>query len=105
MISCVCVVQEGQTADLRRAAIQDAINSFCQNSFHQSAELIWHVVPRGNGFTGGGNPSTSSVVALTLEEGIDQIKRERLLKALSGLWCGWTDTSSDELVAVISDPR
>ena len=103
MVSCICVVQEGQPPDQQNREIQDALNRFTSASFGEEAQIAWIRVAPGSGFTGG-KPSTSSVVSITSSERLTPERRESLLRELVALWTNETGSTVDEIVAVISDP-
>ena len=103
MVSCTCVVQEGQSPDLHKDEIQGVINSFVTRSFSEEANIAWIPVAPGNGFTAG-KPSSSSVVSITANRPLPRDRREALLRELVALWTENTDCSEDEIVAVVSDP-
>ncbi len=103
MINCTCVVQAGQTPDLRQTEMQNALNGFSERSFGHEAQIAWIPVAAGNGFTAG-KPSTSSIVSITADEQLSPERRESLLRELVAIWTERTGCSVDEIVAVISDP-
>lgn len=103
MISCTCVVQEGQAPDRSQAEIASLLNNFTARSFGQDAQIAWLSVPAGNGFTAG-KPSSSSIVSLSADAPLDRDRRESLLHELVMLWTSETGCSVDEIVAVITDP-
>ena len=103
MINCMCVVQEGQEPDRRKSEILGLLNSFTNSSFGLQAQVSWVPVAAGSGFTAG-NPSTSSVVAMTADSPLDSDRRENLLREFVDQWTKQTGCSIDEIVAVISDP-
>ena len=103
MIQCTCFVQAGQTADLRKDGLQIQLNDFTNSAFGADAQVAWVTVPEGNGFTAG-QPSKSSVVAMTAAESLSPTHRETLLRELVALWTTETGCSVDDVVAVISDP-
>jgi hypothetical protein len=103
MINCTCVIQEGQSPDLRRGEMQSVLKSFASRSFGQEAQIAWVPVAEGNGFTAG-EPSTSSIVSFTAHEQLSPERRETLLRELVSLWTERTGCTVDEIVAVIADP-
>ena len=103
MTNCICVVQEGQSPDLQKDKLQDALNRFAAASFGGEAKISWIPVAPGNGFTAG-EPSTSSVVSMTANEQLNPERRESLLRELVTMWTEATGCTVDEIVAVISDP-
>lgn len=103
MINCVCLVQEGQSADLNKGEIQEKLNTFTATSFKQAANVIWVPVAAGHGYTAG-EPSTSSVVSISADVALNPQRREALLRELVTLWTTSTECIVDEIVAVISDP-
>ena len=104
MIHCSCLVQEGQSADRGKDAIQSAVTDFIDQAFGQPADIKWTTVAPGNGFTAG-KPSTSSIVSIASPEPLSHQRRESLLREFSSLWTSRTGDSTDEIVAVISDPQ
>ncbi len=103
MINCMCVIQEGQAADQARAVLANKLSAFAQENLGEALQINWAPVAPGNGFTAG-QPSTSSVVALTANQPVDQARREQLLRELVSMWSDETGCSVDEVVAVVSDP-
>lgn len=103
MVSCMCVIQEGQAPDRGREALATALDGYVQERLGASPTVTWVPVARGNGFTAG-KPSTSSVVVLTSNEALPQTRRETLLRELVDLWTTETGCSVDEVVAVVADP-
>ncbi len=103
MINCTCIVQEGQTPDLRKGEMLNLLNRFASASFGEEAQTAWVPVAPGHGFTAG-KPSTSSVVSITSNEPLNPERRESLLRELVALWTDETGCTVDEVVAVISDP-
>ena len=103
MINCSCLVQQGQSPDLNKGEIQEAINTFTERAFGSAAQIAWIPVAAGNGFTAN-KPSTSSVVSITANEKLAPSRREALLREFVDLWTSQTGNSSDEIVAVITDP-
>ncbi|MEM8767417.1 MAG: hypothetical protein AAGE43_08245 [Pseudomonadota bacterium] len=103
MVSCMCVIQEGQTPDRRREALATALDGYVQERLGASPSVSWVPVAEGNGFTAG-KPSTSSVLVLTAEEPLTQQHRESVLRELVALWTSETGCSVDEIVAVVADP-
>ncbi len=103
MINCLCVIQEGQVADLKRGELGTALEAYAQEFLADSVQLNWLPVPGGCGFTAG-EPSTSSVVSLTATQQLTQERREQLLRELVALWTRHTGCSVDEVVAVVADP-
>ena len=103
MISCTCVVQEGQTPDAHREVMEGALARFTATAFGEDAQVNWIPVAPGNGFTAG-QPSTSSVVSMTANEPLDAERREALLRELVAVWTLQTGCTVDEIVAVIADP-
>lgn len=104
MISCTCMIQEGQTAAGLRAELSDMLDRFGRQTFGQPVETSWVLVPPGNGFTAG-QPSTSSIVSVSAPEPLEQDRRAGLLNTLCERWMEMTGCSLDEIVAVLSDPR
>lgn len=103
MITCTCLVQEGQAPASKEASIRTRLRAFTQTAFDDDAQINWIIVPQHNGFTAA-KPSTSSLVSLTASSSIDQDQRARLLGELCDLWMSETGCSMDEIVGVISDP-
>ncbi len=103
MINCSCLVQEGQSPDLKKTEIQAAIQEFTVRSFGLEARIVWTPVAAGNGFTAG-KPSTSSVVSITSNEKLSPARRQSLLQEFVALWTTETGSTIDEIVAVITDP-
>ena len=104
MISCTCIVQEGQTPDQNKGGLQAVLNGFTDAAFGENAQIAWIPVGQGNGFTEG-KPSTSSVVSMTANKPLEADQRETLLRELVGLWTQETGCTVDEVVAVIADPQ
>ena len=103
MINCLCVIQEGQSADQKRHELASALDAFGRAQLADSVQVSWLPVARGSGFTAG-KPSTASVVSLSANEPLAQERREQLLRALVTLWTEQTGCSVDEVVAVLADP-
>lgn len=103
MISCMCVIQEGQQPDKMRGELTVALSEFGKEHLGDPIRVNWIPVAKGSGFTAG-KPSTSSVVAITANEQLEQTHRETLLRELVSLWTDHTGSTVDEVVAVISDP-
>ena len=103
MIPCRCLVQAGQIPDSRQMALESLLNDFSERVFGQSANISWVPIAAGSGFTAS-KPSTSSVVAITAPEPLEQSRRASLLSEICDLWMAETGCSLNEIVAVISDP-
>ncbi len=104
MTRCLCLVQQDQTPEAKRAQLQQGLQRFSEGAFGQAADITWISVPAGSGFTAAA-PSTSSIVSFTADQPIEQDERVSLLGELCDLWMQETGCSLAEIVAVISDPR
>ena len=104
MIRCMCLVQEGQTPDNMRDVIIEKLNAFSQSSFNESAEVYWHAIPPGSGYTAA-KLSTSSIVSVTAPQPLTQGERVPLLNEICDLWMNETGCSINEVVASVNDPR
>ena len=103
MIQCMCIVQQGQKPNQQRDELSQLLNSFAEDSFGAKAEIDWIVVSAGNGFTAA-KPSTSSIVAFTAPDPVEQGQRVALLTQLCDRWMTATGCSLNEIVAAINDP-
>ncbi|NKC01249.1 MAG: hypothetical protein GKR90_22510 [Pseudomonadales bacterium] len=104
MISCTCVVQEGQTPDVQKKSITRLLNRFSSDAFGEEALITWIPVAPGNGFTAA-KPSSSSVISVIANEPLSPERRESLLRKLAHLWSAETGCTLDEVVAVLADPQ
>lgn len=104
MIRCMCLVQEGQAPDNKREVLVEKLNSFTQASFNEDADVYWHAIPQGSGYTAA-KPSTSSIVSVTAPKPLSQAERIPLLNEICELWMNETGCSINEVVASMSDPR
>ena len=103
MISCTCIVQEGQTPDRHEKVLREKLSTFVRASFAEDSQFNWVRVPAGNGFTAG-NPSTSSIVSMAASSPLVREDREKYLRELVTLWTSTNHCSADEIVAVLADP-
>lgn len=103
MMNCTCLVQAGQNPDRKQGALEPLLDQFCERAFGEVATVRWVAIAEGSGFTAG-EPSTSSVVAMTAPEPLDQARRVSLLEDFCALWMDETGCSLDEIVVAIGDP-
>ena len=103
MINCTCIVQAGQSPDQQQPDMLTLLNRFANKAFGEDVNINWIPVPAGGGFTAG-RPSTSSIISITANEALFPARRETLLRELVAEWTAATGCSTDEVVAVLSDP-
>lgn len=104
MITCNCIVQDGQVSAETEAALRANLNVFAVRAFGEPADINWRAIPAGSGFTAA-KPSTSSIISMTANRPVPQPERAALLKEMCELWVSETKRSLDEVVGVISDPQ
>lgn len=105
MADYVCVIQEGQAADERRAALADGLARIGRECFADApgaVEISWRPVRRGYGFTAG-EPSRSSVVIRSVPVGLPLAEREAFMRRICDLWESVTGCSTDEVVVTAWD--
>lgn len=103
MISAMCFVQESQISKEQESSIRKEMENFSLNSFGETIELNWVVVPKNSGFTAG-EPSSSVIVSVRSNEILEKQRRTILLKELCEILIAETGLSSNEVVGTITDP-
>lgn len=103
MIRAMCFVQESQISKEQESAIRKEMENFSLNSFGETIELDWVVVPKNSGFTAG-EPSSSVIVSVRSNEILEKQRRTILLKELCEILIAETGLSSNEVVGTITDP-
>ena len=103
MVTCNCIVQDGQISAETEASLKTQIGEFTKRAFGQTATINWAVIPENSGFTAGA-PSTSSIISMGAPEPVDQPRRAELLHELCSLWSRETGCPLNEIVGVIADP-
>ena len=97
------MVQAGQNADVREAALRSELETFSQNAFGEPPDILWVVVPEKSGFTEA-IPSKTSFVVFQSNKKLVQETRVDLLKGICEFWMNETGCAIDDVVAVINDP-
>jgi phenylpyruvate tautomerase PptA (4-oxalocrotonate tautomerase family) len=95
-----CMVQEGQRADTRRAALADGLQRLAAATFGEVAaevEIRWVTIRKGFGFTAG-KPSTSSLIARSVPTEFDDAARAAFMTKVCELWQDVTGCDRDEVV-------
>lgn len=103
MIRAMCFVQESQISKEQELAIRKEMENFSLNSFGETIELDWVVVPKNSGFTAG-ETSSSVIVSVRSNEILEKQRRTILLKELCEILIAETGLSSNEVVGTITDP-
>lgn len=104
MITCNCIVQEGQVSPASETTLRSNLSAFAERAFGEPADINWRVIPERSGFTAS-KPSTSSIISMAANRLVPQPERAALLKEMCELWVRETGRTLDEVVGVISDPQ
>ena len=105
MADYVCVVQEGQAAEQRQAALAEGLTEIGRDAFGDdpgAVEISWVVVKKGFGWTAGA-PSTSSIVIRSVPVGLAPEEREAFMRRVCDLWERETGCSVNEIVVTAWD--
>lgn len=97
MISCTCLVQEGQLAENVQQSLEAGLSDLTTRYFNAAANVVWLPIRKGNGYTAG-VPSTSSLCSVQVPD-MDQSTRVTLLSDICDLWMRETQCSINEIVA------
>ena len=100
-----CIIQEGQTADLRIDALEAGLKKLASDFFGDDPNEVgirWTRQEKGWAWTAG-EPSTSSIVVRSVPVGYDDEEREKFLRAVCDLWVDTTGCSINEIVATAYD--
>ena len=100
-----CIIQEGQAADEKVAALEVGLRQLGKTFFGDDPAEVgirWTRQPKGWAWTAG-EPSTSSIVVRSVPVGFDDEQREAYLRAVCDLWVEVTGCSVNEIVATAFD--
>ncbi len=100
MSRTVCVIQSGQSADKKQAALEEGLRRLGQETFGEEpsdAEIAWTVIAKGYAWTAG-EPSTSSIVIRSVPVGLPLEEREAFMREICTLWENVTGCTTDEIV-------
>ena len=101
----VCVIQEGQAAEQRQAALAEGLAAIGREAFGDdpdALEISWIVMKKGFGWTAG-EPSTSSIVIRSVPVGLPSPEGEAFMRRVCDLWAEVTGCSINEIVATAFD--
>ena len=104
MISCVCMVQEGQITPDQQAILRRDTADFAQRHFGGEPQFNWVTVGKGNGFTEA-KPSNSVIVSMNADRSLAPSSREPLLRELCEIWERGAQLSPNAVVTGIRDPK
>lgn len=105
MADTLCLIQEGQEAERRKASLAEGLRKIGQEAFGDdpaATEVAWVAMKKGFAWTAG-EPSTSSLVIRSVPVGLPGERRERFLRAVCELWVEETGCSIEEIVATAWD--
>ena len=105
MADYVCIIQEGQAADRKRAELAEGLTRIGRECFGDGpagVEIAWRPVEQGHGFTAG-EPSRSSIVIRSVPVGLPLEQREAFMRRVCDLWESVTGCSIDEVVVTAWD--
>ena len=102
-----CLIQaEGPAASCRPQLEQSLRDTHATLRNGAPLELSWRVVEPGSMYTAG-SPSTSSVIACTMDGPTTLLEREAYMRAICDLWTDITGCTNHEImvsIAEIDDP-
>jgi phenylpyruvate tautomerase PptA (4-oxalocrotonate tautomerase family) len=101
----VCVIQEAQAADRKRAALTEGLTRIGQEAFGDdpsATTISWMVVKKGFAWTAGA-PSTASIVARSVPVGLPLDRREAFMHQVCDLWTTVTGCTIGEIVVTAWD--
>ncbi len=105
MAEYACIIQEGQTAQQRQAALAEGLRRLGAEAFGDDpseTDIKWIVVRKGFGWTAG-EPSTSSIVVRSVPVGLSLERREAFMRRVCDLWETETGCSIQEIVVTAWD--
>ena len=105
MADYVCIAQQGQVSEQKKAELTDGLVQIAAEMLGQDAgtvEVAWVSVNEGFGFTAG-EPSTSTLVARSVPVGFSDDERTRLMTRICDFWQDVTNCSTNEIVVTVMD--
>ncbi len=98
-----CIVHEGQPAHSQAESLEAALQALHDDHFPpEKASMTWRVVPPGQMFTEA-KPSTTSIVAPSVDHPTPAEQRERFMRAICDLWTTSTGCTDHEVLVALSD--
>lgn len=101
MIQCACIVQQDGVAPEARLRLEAELSAIAQRRFSEDLEVAWFEVHAGSGFTGG-QPSRSSIVAMTAPAMAQDVRTE-ILTEICDLWTRAIGCHVNDVVATVMD--
>ncbi len=98
-----CLIQAHSAADERRDLLERRLRqSHADRLGGAATDVIWMVIEPGRMFTGAA-PSTSSVIACTMDGPTTLEQRETYMRAICDLWTEITGCTDHEIVVSITE--
>lgn len=101
----VCLIQEGQAPDQKRAELAEGlvrIGHECFGDDASSIEIAWTVMKKDFAWTAG-QPSTSSLVIRSVPLGLPTPEREAFMLKVCDLWESVTGCTTNEIIVTAFD--
>ena len=103
MNSISCLVQTEGTAARKQSELEQALRSnHAAQLGGAEVDISWRLVESGQMFTGG-SPSSSSVIACTINGPTTLTQRETYMRSICDFWTDITGCTDHEIVVSISE--